>query len=307
LSKRPVVDVAASVRQRLLNESRRLARPFDELLQYFAMERFLYRLSKSSYASSFVVKGAAMFGIWGGPISRPTRDVDLLGRTSNELDDLVNVIKDICVQEVEPDGLLFDAGSVEGQRIIEAAAYEGIRIRFRGTLGAARIFMQVDVAFGDVVVPDTCVVDYPTMLDMPAPRLQGYSRESTIAEKFEAMVRLGIANSRMKDFFDIWLLSTQFDFDGETLAEAIKQTFSHRRTDIPPRPTALTKEFTEDGSKQMQWSAFLRRSRITDVPEELSQVIQVISTLLLPVAEALTFGDEFNRTWRHPGPWQYPE
>lgn len=303
MTKRPIVDVAASVRQRLLNESRRLGRPFAELLQYFAMERFLYRVSKSRHAHRFVVKGAAMFGIWGAPISRPTRDIDLLGRTSNQVDELVNVIKDICVQEVEPDGLLFDAGSVEGQRIIEAAAYEGIRVRFRGILGAARIVMQVDVAFGDVVVPEPSTVDYSTILDMPAPRLEGYSRESTIAEKFEAAVRLGITNTRMKDFFDIWLISTQFDFDGETLAEAIKQTFAHRQTGIPPRPTAMTKQFTEDGSKQAQWTAFLRRGRIAGAPKELSEVIEIISSFLLPVARALVSDEEFNRAWQPAGPW----
>ncbi|HUT03245.1 MAG TPA: nucleotidyl transferase AbiEii/AbiGii toxin family protein [bacterium] len=303
MTKLPVVDVAASVRQRLLNKSRRSGRPFNEWLQYFAMERFLYRLSKSSYASSFIIKGATMFAVWGAPISRPTRDIDLLGRTRNEVDDLVNVIKDICVQEVEPDGLLFDADSVEGQRIIETAAYEGVRVRFRGTLGAARIFMQVDVAFGDVVVPEPVTVDYPTILGMPAPRLDGYTRESAIAEKFEAMVRLGIVNSRMKDFFDIWLLSTQFDFDGETLAEAIKQTFAHRETDIASQPVALTEAFTKDSSKQAQWSAFLRRTRIVDAPNELANVIELVSLFLLPVSNALASGDTFDRTWSAPGPW----
>ena len=244
-----------------------------------------------------------MFAVWGAPISRPTRDIDLLGKTSNEIDDLVSVIKSICVQEVEPDGLLFDADSLEGQRIIEAAAYEGIRVRFRGTLGAARVFMQVDVAFGDVVMPEPATVDYPTILGMPAPRLRGYSRESAIAEKFEAMVRLGIANSRMKDFFDIWLLSTQFDFDGETLAEAIKQTFARRGTHIVSQPVALTDVFTKDNSKQTQWSAFQRRSRIVDAPNQLANVIELVSLFLLPVANALASGDTFDRTWSAPGPW----
>jgi hypothetical protein len=163
--------------------------------------------------------------------------------------------------------------------------------------------MQVDVAFGDVVVPDPSTVEYPTILDMPAPRLHGYSRESTIAEKFEAMVRLGIANSRMKDFFDIWLLATQFDFEGTVLAEAIEQTFARRETRIPSRPAALTKEFTEDGSKQAQWAAFLRRSRLTDAPGELSRVIDALVAFLLPIAEALLNDEKFDKAWHPAGPW----
>jgi len=216
VTRRPVVDTAASVRQRLLNIARDKDRPFNEVLQYFAMERFLYRLGKSDHGRKFILKGALMLVAWEAPLARSTKDIDLLGRMKNTIEDVVDPIKAACSLEVipDPDGLLFDVKSVVGQRIAEEADYEGVRVRFRGNLGNARITMQVDVGFGDVIVPGPDEVDYPTLLDLPAPRLLGYSRESAIAEKFEAMVKRGILNSRMKDFFDIWLLSRQFEFNG---------------------------------------------------------------------------------------------
>lgn len=224
MTRRPVVDTAASVRQRLLNIARDKGRPFNEVLQYFAMERFLYRLGKSDHDRKFILKGALMLVAWEAPLARSTKDIDLLGRMNNTIEDVVDAIKAACSLEVIPDGLLFDVKSVVGQRIAEEADYEGVRVRFRGNLGNARIIMQVGVGFGDVIVPGPDEVDYPTLLDLPAPRLLGYSRESAIAEKFEAMVKLGILNSRMKDFFDIWLLSRQFEFNGLTLSDAIQKT-----------------------------------------------------------------------------------
>ena len=168
---------------------------------------------------------------------------------------------------MEPDGIDFDVATIEAERIAEDADYEGIRVRFRGSLDTARIVMQLDIGFGDVVIPSPEPTNYPTLLDLPAPRLRGYSRESTIAEKFEAMVKLGILNSRMKDFFDIWLMSRQFDFKGATLAEAVSKTFSTRGTKIQSEPIALTDSFAEDAAKAAQWRGFMRRNRLEDVPE----------------------------------------
>ena len=224
-------NVGASVRQRLLNKARETGRPFSELLQYFAMERFLYRLSKSEYADKFVLKGALMLTAWNAPLLRPTMDIDLLGRIGNDIGAMTAIVREICAGHVEPDdGLVFDAATVQGERIAEAAEYEGVRVRFRATLDAARIQMQLDVGFGDIVVPAAVPTTYPTILDLPAPHLLAYSRETAIAEKFEAMVKLGELNSRMKDFFDIWLLSRSFDFDGPRLCEAIEKTFKRRGT-----------------------------------------------------------------------------
>ncbi|MEE8210918.1 MAG: nucleotidyl transferase AbiEii/AbiGii toxin family protein [Acidiferrobacterales bacterium] len=229
---RSVSNVAASVHQRLLNVARQTNRPFNELLQYFAVERFVYRLSRSPHADKFVLKGALMFVVWRAPVSRPTMDIDLLGFVESRIDSIVTVTKEVCMQKVDPDGLLFDPESVQGERIVEDADYQGVRIRFRGSLGTARITMQLDVGFGDVVVPRPTMAAYPTILSFPAPQLRGYSRESAVAEKLEAMVKLGVLNSRMKDFYDIWFLARQFDFDGRILTKAILKTFATRGTTL---------------------------------------------------------------------------
>jgi len=273
VTKRHPKDLAASVHQRLLNQAHTTRRPFGELLQYYAMERFLYRLSRSPHADEFVLKGALMLTAWQAPVSRPTRDIDLLGRMDNAVDTVVQVLREVCVQDVQPDGLSFDSSSIGGEQIAEEAEYEGVRVRFMGRLGKARIHMQVDVGFGDVVVPKPRKTTYPTILDFPAPVLAGYSRESAVAEKLQVMVRLGELNSRMRDFYDIWLLSRVFDFDGGTLAEAVRQTFARRRTVIPAHPTAFTREFGASAEKQAQWPAFLRRSALTNAPEDFAQAV----------------------------------
>ena len=264
-------NVPASVRQRLLNRARRDRRPFNELLQYFAMERFLYRLSQSVHADRFVLKGALMLQVWRSPTIRPTMDIDLLRRTSSAEADLVAQVRDILAVDVQPDGLAFDPDSIRTERITEGADYEGIRIRFPGTLDTARVHMQIDVGFGDVVYPAAEAADLPIMLDFPAPRLLCYSREAFIAEKLEAAVKLGTLNSRMKDFYDIWLLSRQFDFDGSELAEAIRLTFEHRGTAVPPLIEALDEPFIE--SKQLQWTAFRNRLQQDHVPAAFSDVV----------------------------------
>jgi predicted nucleotidyltransferase component of viral defense system len=303
MTKRVVKDIAASVRQRLLNKAREEKRPFNELLQYYAMERFLYRLSKSPYSKKFVLKGALMLAAWKAPISRPTMDIDLLGKTDNDVGAVVAAIQKICAQAVEPDGLKFDADSVAGRRITEAADYEGVRVRFRGSMGNAQVTMQVDVGFGDIIVPSSKQTEYPTILDMPVPRLQGYSKESMVAEKLESMVKLGVINSRLKDFFDVWLLSQQFDFNGQTLAKAIEKTFFKRGTDIPSEPTALTPIYSEDPPRAAQWRGFVRRNRLERVPAELGEVIRTLHSFLVPITRVLKEGPEFRKVWHAPGPW----
>ena len=301
--KKPVKDVAASVRQRLQNVAKKTNRPFQEVLEYFAMERFLYRLASSKHASRFVLKGALMFRVWNAPASRPTRDIDLLGRMDSKVTAVVPVFKDMCNQPVEPDGLIFHADSVAGQAIKEDADYAGVRITFHATLQNSRIAMQIDVGFGDVQTPAAVATEYPTILDLPAPRLNGYSRETVVAEKFEAMVKLGLVNSRMKDFYDLCLLSQQYDFDGSLLAHAITRTFAHRKTQILAAPTALTPVFADDAQKQTQWRAFLRKTRLTNAPAALPDVIVVLVSFLLPIATAIVKGQAFNQTWKAPGPW----
>ncbi|MBI2805509.1 MAG: nucleotidyl transferase AbiEii/AbiGii toxin family protein [Planctomycetes bacterium] len=268
------------------------------------MERLLYRLASSKHASRFVLKGALMFRVWNAPATRPTRDIDLLGRMDSKVTAVVPVFKDVCNQPVEPDGLIFHADSVAGQAIKEDADYAGVRVTLRATLHNSRIAMQIDIGFGDVLTPAAVAADYPTILDLPAPRLKGYSRETVVAEKFEAMVKLGLVNSRMKDFYDIWLLSQHFDFDGSVLSNAITRTLAHRKTQILAAPTALTPVFGDDGQKQTQWRAFLRKTRLTDAPTALPDVIAVLAPFLLPMAQAIVDGQAFNHTRKARGPWK---
>ena len=297
-------NIAASVRQRLLNKARETGHPFSELLQYFAMERILYRLSKSAHAGKFVLKGALMFTAWQAPVTRPTMDIDLLGITDNSVDKIAAIAREVCLQEVEPDGLIFEPDSVGGERIVEDADYGGVRVRFRGTLGTARVTMQLDIGFGDVVVPEPEMADYPTILDLPVPRLRGYSRESAVAEKFEAMVKLGVLNSRVKDFFDIWLLSRQFDFAGETLALAIERTFTARGTTNTGDPIALTEDFAKESFRQTQWQGFVRKNRLQGTPANFEDIVETIAIFLGPVVRALAAGEGFQGSWKAPGPWR---
>ena len=196
-------NVAASVRARLANQARAGGRPFQEILQYYGLERFLYRLSKSEYRERFILKGALMLRVWDAPMTRPTRDIDFLGYTENSIDSLENMIRAICALEVEDDGLDFDPQGVKGERIKEDADYSGVRIKFSGLLEWAKIPMQLDIAFDDVVYPTIDESAYPSLLSYPAPILRMYPRETVVAEKFQAMVYLGTINSRMKDFYDI--------------------------------------------------------------------------------------------------------
>lgn len=300
---KPVRDVAASVRQRLQNAARAAGRPFQEVLEYHAMERFLYRLGRSPHAGRFVLKGALMFRAWGGPPSRATRDIDLLARMENTVDAVVPVFREVCGVAVEPDGMVFDPATVAGVAIKEEADYPGVRVTFLGTLQAARVSMQVDIGFADVVTPGPVPTDYPTILAFPAPHLAGYPRETVVAEKFEAMVKLGLLNSRMKDFYDLWLLARRFDFDGPTLAAAMARTFANRRTAVVPLPTALTPAFAADPGKQAQWKGFVRKAKLADAPGGMDAVTAELGPFLLPVAAAASAGAEFARTWTAPGPW----
>jgi hypothetical protein len=297
----PPKNMSASVRQRLLNRAKRDRRPFNELLQYYAMERFLYRLSQSAHVERFVLKGALMLRVWRSPEHRPTMDIDMLGIASNEEADIVLQIRDILAANVVADGLTFDTGSIQAERIVEDADYEGIRIRFLATLGSAKIHMRIDIGFGDVVYPDPEESDLPTLLDFPPPRLLCYSRESSISEKFEAMVKLGALNSRMKDFYDIWLLSRQFDFDGVKLTEAIRLTLERRGTKLPLKIEAFAESFIEE--KQTQWTAFYKRLQQDHIPSSFGEIVISVDRFLSPIVPALSTNKPSPVKWIAPGPW----
>ena len=298
---KPPRNIPASVRQRLLNRAKKDQRPFNELLQYFAIERFLYRLSKSSHADRFILKGALMLRVWRSPELRPTMDIDMLGRASNEEADIIAQIRDILTIDVEEDGLAFDPDSIQAERITEDADYNGIRIRFLGALGSVRINMQIDIGFGDVVFPEPEKLDLPTILNFSAPRLLCYSRESSISEKLEAMVKLGMMNSRMKDFYDIWLLSQQFNFDGAKLTEAIRRTFERRDTALPSEIEVFAEPFIV--AKQTQWGAFWKRLQQNRVPSSFRKIMASVSGFLSPIVAALSSDKPNPTNWIAPGPW----
>ncbi len=296
--------VTASVHARLANQARAGGRPFQELLQYYGLERFLYRLSKSEYRERFILKGALLLRVWDAPMTRPTRDIDLLGYTDNSIDSLEDIVRAICALKVEDDGLSFDPQHVRGERIKEDADYEGVRIKFTGLLERAKIPMQLDIAFGDVVFPAIEESAYPSLLGYPAPMLRMYPREAVVAEKFQAMVYLGTINSRMKDFYDVWLLSRRFDFDGPTLGEAMSRTFVNRETKIDPDPVCFRSEFFEANRAATQWQAFLKKAPGVDAPSTLAEVAGQLRDFLLPVAHAVGKGLRFEGRWEAPGPWK---
>ena len=298
---RSLRNVSASVRQRLLNRARSERRRFTELLQYFAMERLLYRLSKSTHADRFVLKGALLLRVWSETQSRATMDIDLLGNTRGEESVIRAHIRDVLTVDVPDDGLAFDPDSIRTELITEGADYVGVRIRFLGALDTARIHMQIDVGFGDVVYPPPVASDLPTILDFPAPRLLCYSRESSISEKFEAMVKLGTLNSRMKDFYDIRLLAQEFDFDGYKLVTAVRLTFERRGTTLPSEIDAFTQSFID--AKQLQWSAFRKRLHQDSVPSSFGPVVTSVREFLSPVVAALSSGKASPGNWTAPGPW----
>jgi hypothetical protein len=304
-------SVAASVHQRLLNRAHATGRPFNELLQYFVLERFLYRLGSSPHSRDFVLKGALMFDVWKGPLSRPTRDVDLLGHAENSVENVAAIMLAVCREPVaDDDGLRFQTEDIQAERITEAAEYHGVRVRVAAKLGSARIPVQIDVGFGDPVVPGATLVRLSTILDYPPPELQGYSRESAIAEKYQAMVYLGEINSRMKDFYDIWLLAMHGAYDGLILAAAIRATFEHRQTALQKTPAALSSAFAGHSDKQAQWRAFLRRlgaggdrHPAVNEPLALAEAVAVIAAFLSPVTSALIEGLCFEQHWLPGGPW----
>lgn len=277
-------NLGASVRAKLLNQSRASRQPFDLILVRFALERLLYRLSISAHVERFVLKGAMLLTTWFEDSLRPTRDLDLLGFGDPDPDVMQATFAEILAIEFN-DGVLFDAASLRVDRIREAVDYGGVRLKAIADVGGARVPVAIDVGFGDALEPGAEVLDYPTLLDQPAPKLRAYARETVVAEKFQAMVALGRANSRMKDFYDIWLLATSFAFEGDRLARAIKATFERRETIIPEQlPDALTYDFGEDPAKVQQWEAF-KRDLGAD-PGSLADVCAALASFLGPRAEA---------------------
>ena len=279
-----VKNIGASVRARLLNISRDKDLLFELVLTRYAVERLLYRLANSPHTDRFVLKGAMLLMTWFEEPFRGTRDLDLLGHGDPAPEAVLAIFREILAID-EPDGVSFDAEGTRIDRIREDTEYGGVRIRTTVEIGGARIPVSVDVGFGDVTEPAAQMLDYPVLLDMPAPRLRGYARETVVAEKFQAIVVLGQANSRIKDYYDLWVMSRHFTFDEERLASAIAATFARRRTAIPSRtPDGLTQAFAEDPQKQAQWERF--KKDVTIDPGSLSDVVAALEPFLMQSAGA---------------------
>lgn len=277
-----IKNLGASVRARLLRLSKENGQSFDLVLTRFALERLLFRLSQSPHVDRFVLKGAMLMMSWFDDPHRGTRDLDLLGFGDPSANAMLATFRDILSLDVE-DGVVFDPDTLRVDRIREELDYGGLRLRAISSVGGARINLTIDIGFGDALEPGAEVVDYPVMLDFQAPRLRAYARETVIAEKFQAMVALGRANSRMKDFYDIWILSRSFRFDDDRLAQAIAATFARRETTVPTElPDALTPAFAADEQKQQQWRAFVEDVAIE--PGPLALVLEELAGFLMPRA-----------------------
>lgn len=297
-------DVGASVRARLLALARQREEDYQSLLTRYANERFLYRLSVSPHESRFVLKGAMLLAVWTTEPHRATRDVDLLGLGDSSEAHIRKMFRETIAFEVEDDGVTFDPGSLEVGPIREDQVYGGIRCFVLARIAGARVRLQIDVGFGDVITPAASTADIPVLLDFPRPRLRVYPRETVVAEKVEAMVRFGLANSRMKDFYDLYLISRLFEFRGELLVRAVRATFDRRRTPLPDgQPAALTSEFADDQGKTTQWNAFLRKSDLSETVD-LARAIGEISMFVSRPLRVAASQQEWQGFWPPGGPWR---
>jgi len=300
-------NLAASVHQRLLNLRDESGQDFNRLLVKYALERLLYRISKSDYSHQFVLKGALLFVAWNRDSHRPTQDMDLLGYGNSSVDNIQTLFENICNITVESDGLLFDSKSVTVQKIRENQDYESQQVQVLARLGNARIRLQIDIGFGDVVTPAVQMIDYPVLLDFPKPQIRAYPPETVIAEKLQAMVFLDLQNSRMKDYYDLWYLAHHFTFEGDTLVAAIRATFNRRETVIPTDfPVGLSRAFAEDDAKAAQWRAFLSRVSPEMSEMDLRVVIEDLRAFLGPPLFAAGRNESLRKSWHHDGTWLTP-
>ncbi len=296
--------LAQSVQVRLVRHAKTIDVDPNVVLARYATERLLYRLSLSPHVERFVLKGALLLLVWLGEAIRPTRDADLLGFGELDADTLTGIFREICAVPVEPDALVFDVASIRVVPIRPEDAYGGQRVSLLARLGPARIRVQVDVGIGDAVTPEPEWLEYPSLLGFPRPRLRAYRPETAIAENVHAMVVLGSKNSRMRDFFDVHALAMHAAFDGDLLVRALCATFARRRTAVPTAaPIALTPEFAAVEGKNMQWAAFVRRSRLT-APVDLGTVVRGVAAFIGPVLAMAGRGEPFAGTWSPGGPWK---
>ncbi len=298
-------NLAASIKQRLLNRARARGEEFNFTLSRYAIEGVLRRMVASNLEHQFVLKGASLFVLWSGNPHRATWDLDLLGRGQATVPELEKRLREICATPiVAPDGLVFDPGSVQGEEIRDDTEYGGVRVRMRAMLGEAEIPVQVDVGFGDAIVPPPQVQPYPALLGGEPIPVLAYPREVALAEKLEALVALGMPNSRMKDFYDLHFLARHFEFGGAQLTESIAHTFRRRGTPIPDgTPVGLTEQFVAAPERAAQWRAFVRRGRL-GADLDLVALLGPLRDFLMPPLSAVRQATPFTLTWARGGPWR---
>lgn len=298
MSKEIKKNLAHSIFQLLYNQAKAQKVDFNLLLSRYGMERFLYRLSVSRYCDVFILKGASLFLAWKGQNYRVTRDIDLLGLETPDKQELIKAFHHICGIDCKKDGITFDPDSLKVEEIREGQKYDGFRVTLTGFLQKAKIPLQVDIGFGDIITPDPEQIEYPTLLDGTKLMIKAYPRYSMLAEKLEAIIHLGLANSRMKDFYDICLLSTLFSYDGKILHKAVKNTL-HRRGTIPPidLPYAFTSAFYEDAQKQLQWKAFIEKTNPEFKITDLASAVSIITRFLSPILISLQKNTSFDLVW----------
>lgn len=300
MSKPNPSNLPASIKQRLLNLGKQTGEGFNALLTKYALERFLYRISISRFRHRFILKGAFLFSVWNPTLQRMTRDVDFLDMEKSSLQGLRDIFREISSVEAEPDGVRFIAESVRTRTIREDNLYGGVRVNLTAMLGKAKIPLQIDIGFGDAVVPPPQEIDFPVLLPSPTPRIKAYPQEAMIAEKLHAAVVLGMRNSRMKDYFDIYTLSRSFPFSGKRLSHAIISNFQRRRTALPQEiPLGLSAAFATEQTKNIQWRHFLTQAGLS-----FSTVITAIQDFLMPLVSTAIAGEKFDLFWPPGGPWR---
>lgn len=291
-------NLPASVRARLKNKADEIGLDFNQVLQYYAMERFLYRLSKTKWADCLIVKGAAMLRVWDGAVARPTRDIDFLGRIENSPEAVAEMVRE-CLAVESADGVEFSA-DVSVEPITIEDRYPGVRALVETRLAGARMRLQLDIGVADIAVPEPGWVDYPTLLGMDAPHILAYQPATAIAEKFETMISRGLLNSRVKDYYDIWMLSHSVFFAGGDLTESIAATFGRRGTGVPSsRPAVLSDDYAMRPERMTQWSAFVTRLEVSGIeaPDSLVDVVDDINVFIMPPAIAASAGQPFSLNW----------
>jgi hypothetical protein len=303
--KEGVKNIVASVLARLRNEADARRIPFGQVLQLYAMERFLYRLSKSPHVDGVFLKGALLLRTVGTPRARPTMDIDLLRRGKADRESLIELVRDCVLIENSADGVTFDPDSIVAENIAKDAEYLGTRVLLSGRMDNVRLSLQIDFGVGDIVVPGPRFIEYPALLNQPPVRLRAYPVEAAIAEKFQAMVALDFDNSRMKDFYDIWRCSRHLDFDGETLARSIAATFERRATPPPMEsPLPFTSAFFEAPVHRAQWRAFVKKILEPELSERFAEIVEEIDRFLMPPSTAAARAEAFRCHWPPNGPWQ---